>query len=294
MKRLILAMLLETCSLVSYSTNRALLVGIGMYPTSITGWKQINGDADIKLLASAFKARKFSDIKTLVNDKATKSAIISELEKLKERCQEGDVVYIHFSGHGQLVYDVNGDEESNFDESVIPYDANRTSRTINGQYDGHNHLIDDELMPILNKIKVKIGKTGVLCLAIDACYSRGMERGEESDIDDVDVLNSPRGTDMPFRPTGNDSYLKSLPRPGHFDNGAKMYVLTACLNTERNFEYKTSKGKMYGSLSYYVYTLLKQNADFARWANCIKNQDYKRLQLRIFQPFQHPGVEVYE
>lgn len=280
------------CVIGSYSTNRALLIGIGKYPTSLTGWKQIHGDADVKLLAPALKAQKFTDVTTLINSRATKSAIITDLKKLYIRCQVGDVVYIHFSGHGQPVLDVNGDENSSFDEAVVPYDAYRSTRTQKGQYDGRKHLIDDELNPLLNNIKVKIGSRGKLCVVIDACYSRGMERGEETDIEDDDIFGSARGTDIPLRPT-DTTYLKNLPKPIRFSKGASMYILTACLNTERNFEYKTIQGKMYGSLSYYIYLLLKKDADFARWATCLRNQYYKKTTVRIFQVFQHPNVVVY-
>lgn len=292
MRRLLFIVLWIGCVIGSYAANRALLIGIGKYPTSETGWKQIHGDADVKLLSSALKAQKFTDITTLTNNKATKSAIVTELKKLHKRCQVGDVVYVHFSGHGQPVLDVNGDETSGFDEAVVPYDAYRSPRMQKELYDGRNHLIDDELNPLLNNIKVKIGSSGKLCVAIDACYSRGMERGEETDIEDDDILYSARGTDIPFRPT-DTSYLKNLPKPYRFSKGASMYILTACLNTERNFECKTIQGKMYGSLSYYIYTLLKKDADFARWSTCLKQQDYKRTSVRIFQAFQHPNVVVY-
>ncbi|WP_278865603.1 caspase family protein [Leyella stercorea] len=291
MKLLFSIVLLIGCVIDNYATNRALLIGIGKYPTSKTEWKQIHGDADVKLLAPALKAQKFTDITTLVNNKATKAAIIAELKKLHKRCQVGDVVYFHFSGHGQLVVDANGDEMSGYDESIVPYDAYRTSRALQGQYDGRNHLIDDELNPLLDKIKYKIGLSGKLCVTIDACYSRGIERDEEIDIDD-EILNSVRGTDIPFRPI-NISYLKNLPKPNPFCKGASMYILTACLNTERNFECKTIQGKMYGSLSYYIYTLLKKDVDFSRWAVCLKSQDYKKTPIRIFQVFQHPNVIIY-
>lgn len=281
------------CIIETYATNRALLIGIGKYPTAQTGWKVIHGDDDVKLLASAFKAQKFTDITTLINNKATKFAIITELKNLHKRCRPGDVVYIHFSGHGQPVLDANGDEATGFDESIIPYNAYRAPQKPKGLYDGRNHLIDDELYPLLDNIKVKIGSRGKLCVAIDACYSRGMERGEETDIEDDDILNSARGTDIPFRPV-DTSYLKNLPKPNRFSKGANMFILAACLNTERNFEFKTNQGKMYGSLSYYIYTLLIKDSDFARWATCIKNQDYKKTPIRIFQAFQHPNIIVYQ
>ena len=293
MSRFVIIALWFGCVIGSYAINRALLIGIGKYPTSETGWKQIHVDADLKLLSSALKAQKFTDVTTLINNKATKSAIITELKKLHKKCQAGDIVYIHFSGHGQPVLDVNGDETSGFDEAVVPYDAYRSTRTQKGQYDGHKHLIDDECNPLLDNIKVKIGSGGKLCVVIDACYSRGMERGEETEIEDDDILNSARGTDIPLRPA-DTSYLKKLPKPNRFSKGASMYILTACLNTERNFECKTIQGKMYGSLSYYIYSLLKKDADFARWATCLKNQDYKKTTVRIFQAFQHPNVIVYQ
>lgn len=292
MRQILFIVLWLGCVIGSYATNRALLIGIGKYPTSETGWKQIHGDADVKLLSSALKVQKFTDVTTLINDKATKTAIIAELKKLHRRCQAGDIVYVHFSGHGQPVLDVNGDETSGFDEAVVPYDACRSPRMQKGQYDGRKHLIDDELNPLLDNIKIKLGRNGKLCVAIDACYSRGMERGEETDIEDDDILNSARGTDIPLLPT-ETSYLKKMPKPNRFSKGASMYILTACLNTERNFECKTIQGKMYGSLSYYIYSLLKKDADFARWATCLRNQDYKKTAVRIFQAFQHPSVIVY-
>ena len=281
------------CVIGSYAVKRALLIGIGKYPTSETGWKQIHGDADVKLLSSALKTQKFTDVTTLINNKATKSAIITEFKKLHKKCQAGDIVYIHFSGHGQPVLDVNGDETSGFDEAVVPYDAYQSTKTQKGQYDGRKHLIDDELNPLLDNIKVKIGSSGKLCVVIDACYSRDMERGDVTDIEDEDILNSDRSSDLPLCPA-DTSYLKNLPKPNRFSKGASMYILTACLNTERNFECKTIQGKMYGSLSYYIYSLLKKDADFARWATCLKNQDYKKTTVRIFQAFQHPNVIIYQ
>lgn len=51
MKLLFSIVLLIGCVIDNYATNRTLLIGIGKYPTSKTEWKQIHGDADVKLLA---------------------------------------------------------------------------------------------------------------------------------------------------------------------------------------------------------------------------------------------------
>lgn len=281
-------MLLALCIESACGTRRALLIGIGKYPTAQTGWKVIHGDADVALLEPVLHQQGFTDIKTLINAQAMKEAVVRELKSIATRCQNGDKVYIHFSGHGQPIEDANDDEQAEFDESIIPYDAYRYAK--NG-YAGEKHLIDDEYNPLLNAIKKKIGRDGVLFVAIDACYSRGMERGEETDVEDPDILASARGTDDSFMVKGHSSYLKNVPQPQRFVSGAKMYVVSACLETERNYEHKTTTGKMYGSLSYYIYTLLKKDADFTRWAKCFETKDYRRF--RIFQPSQHPYIKIY-
>lgn len=269
--------------------RRALLVGIGAYAIERTGWKPIHGDADVRLLSPMLIHQGFSDVTCLVNEEATKKTIVQELASLAERCQAGDRVYFHFSGHGQPIEDANNDEQADFDESMIPYDAYKYPQN---NYMGQNHLIDDEYNHLLHRIKQKIGSTGLLFVAIDACYSRGMERGEETEIEDQDILLSARGTDDPFTLNEESStYLHNVPQPQNFETGGRLYVVSACLETERNFEYKTPSGKMYGSLSYYIYTLLKTDSNFERWAQCFREQDYRRY--RIFQVSQHPSIQEY-
>lgn len=272
-----------------YATNRALLVGIGKYASN-TGWKTIHGDADVALISPMLTSKKFTDIKILTNQKATKKAIVSELKSLAKRCKSGDNIYFHFSGHGQLIEDLNDDEDTPLEESIIPYDAHRYA--LKGIYEGQCHLIDDEYNLLLNAIKKKLGKNGVLFVAIDACYSKGIERGEDIDIDDQDILRNVRGTNESFVVQGHSNYLKSIPKPEQFDGEATLIVVSACMNTERNFEYKSSSGNMYGSLSYYIYMLLKTDANFARWSKCFQTGDYRKY--RIFQRFQHPTITIYK
>ncbi len=272
--------------------NRALLVGIGKYDQTATGWNVIHGDKDVELLAPMLQKCGFTDIVTLINAQATKRAIVSALKDLAQRCTNGDKVYFHFSGHGQPIRDDNHDEGSNkkFDESIIPYDACRDSRKMNGTYEGQCHLIDDELCPLLNDIKKRLGEHGELFVSIDACYSKGIQKDEIIDYD-PDLLKYVRGTNIAFTPKNRTSYLADIQKPHNFTIGAKMYVVAACGNDERNFEYKTPSGKMYGSLSYYIYTLLKTNADFRYWRQCFTDKQY--LQYRIFRPIQHPSIEIY-
>lgn len=272
----------------SIAANRALIIGIGKYKTD-TGWKNIHGDADVELLKPKLEKHGFI-VHTLVNEQATKEAIKKALTQLKEECQLGDKVYFHFSGHGQPITDVNGDEDNAQDEAMIPYDAGKYY--IEGAYEGENHLIDDEYNQILADIKRKIGKYGELFMAIDACHSRGMERGE-NDVDDIQILNSARGTNDAFTFDGKIPYsLESNPLPQSLNVGAKLIVVSACKENERNYEYKSTTGKMYGSLSYCIAELLKKDANFNRWTEYFQNEEYRKQ--KIFQTSQHPSVVIYD
>lgn len=274
----------------SFATNRALLIGIGKY-RSDTGWKSIHGDADIELLKPKLEKYGFV-VNTLINEEATKEAIQGALIRLKEECQLGDKIYFHFSGHGQPITDGNGDETNELDEAMIPYDAGKYY--IEGKYEGEKHLIDDEYNQVLAEIKRKIGKSGEFFMAVDACHSRGMERGGDSeDIEDMDILNSARGTDDEFIFEGQiPNSLIDKPLPQSLNMGAKLIVVSACKEDERNYEYKTASGKMYGSLSYCISELLKVNVDFNKWVEYFQDEQYRKQ--KIFQLSQHPSIVIYD
>lgn len=266
--------------------NRALLVGIGKYPAP-TGWSKIYGDADVKLLAPALKEKGYGDVKTLVNSQATKGAIIRELKALASRCQAGDKVYFHFSGHGQPVTDINGDEgKKGFDEAIVPYNAYKTINSkVNGRYyNGENHLVDDELNPLFAKIKNKLGSKGELFIAIDACYSDDMERAPGTEEPPT------RGTNKKLNIKKSARWLK-MPKPKPFSPGAKMYVVSACKSTERNFEYKANNGKIYGSLTYFIFLMMSSTMDFNTWATWIETKTPSSP--KVFHDYQHPQIRVY-
>lgn len=284
---------------VTHATNRALLVGIGQYDKTKTGWARINGDDDIHLIKEELLKNNFSgsDIRTLINSNATKKAIMEELGLLASRCRSGDVVFFHFSGHGQLVSDLNGDETDRFDESIVPYDACKTTRYKigNAYYNGDNHLIDDELNHLLDNIKKKIGPDGYLMVTVDACYSRGIEMDGAANgylQSERERKGRVRGTSDKFRIDPNIRH-KTTPFPKDFSGGGRMVVITACREDERNFQYKVPGSRSeYGSLSYTVYLLLKRGRRFAEWEKYFKEGEY--IRDGIFCSEQHPKINIYK
>lgn len=280
------------------AANLALLVGIGKYDREKTGWSQIHGDKDVALLRQELLNNGFkeTDIVTLVNAGATKKEIFGELENLAKRCRPGDVVLFHFSGHGQRVSDLNGDEADGWDEAVVPYDACKTPKFKNGErfYNGENHLIDDELNPLLDNIKRKIGPKGYLLVTVDACYSRGIEMESTGSFPKVDAerIGKARGADDVFHIKSDPSSRKA-PKPKGFSKGGRMAVITACREDERNFQYKLPNSKIeYGSLSYSLYLLMRRRVKLREWERYFKEKEFEKD--RIFCSEQHPKIVIYE
>lgn len=282
------------------ATSRALLVGIGRYDTANTGWEQLNGDRDVDLLQGILLSNGIakSNIRTLKNEQATKSAIMAALKELAAQCRQGDKVWFHFSGHGQPVDDLNGDEPpgDTFDESIIPFDACKTRKYKCGSsfYQGQNHIIDDELSPLFNDIKKKIGRSGHLMVTVDACFSRGIELDPLDCFTKQDIVTTgkPRGTDLKFHPDKN-GVIAGIPRPKPYDKGGRLTVIAACREDERNFEYiESGSGKHYGALSYSLYLLLKKKQGFSKWEKYFTEGRYAAD--KIFVSEQHPKITIYK
>ena len=175
--RLIIYLFLLLSLSVTSQTKRALVVGLGQQQDK--AWNKINGDKDVPIVQGMLKSAGFKSVTTLVNQQATKAGIIGAFKQMAASCKQGDVVYIHYSGHGQQMTDVHNDETDGLDECWIPYDAYRKACKT---YHGEKHLTDDELNVYLNAIRDKIGAKGKLLVVIDACHSGDGTRGDEDEV----------------------------------------------------------------------------------------------------------------
>lgn len=230
-------MLLSTVILAAQE-RRALLIGIGEYPAE-SEWTLVHGDNDVRIIREFLLGLGLRGecIETITNEKATKKGILSALERLTKIAGKGDAVYIHFSGHGQQVTDLDGDEEDGFDEALVPYDA--WKKYVAGVYEGENHIIDDEINVCLKKLRAKVGAKGRITLVSDACHSGSGSRGLEDD-------EYFRGTDEKF-------ILPSrVARKSGRSNTVEWLFIGACKSYQTNYELKAPDGKFYGCLSYVI------------------------------------------
>ena len=225
--------------------KRAFMVGISHYDTALTGyqWNNINGVEDINLLSPILKKQGFY-LTTLLDEQATYQNINNQLSTFTNQTKKGDIVYLHFSAHGQPVEDINGDEEDGWDESIIPIDAYKNYKK--GVYEGKKHLLDDQLNTYIKKLRTKIGTTGFLYVVIDACHAGTSSRANDETV---------RGTKVGF--TYNNKVFKpSTQKKSHYKVEATpkmshVMYLEACRPEQVNMEIKV-KDKRYGPLSYNI------------------------------------------
>lgn len=225
--------------------KRAFMVGVSHYDTALTGyqWNDINGVEDINFLTPVLKNQGFY-LTTLLDDQATHQNITSQLTTFTNKTKKGDIVYLHFSTHGQPVEDIDGDEDDGWDEAIVPIDAYKLYKK--GVYEGDKHLLDDQLNTYIKKLRAKIGPTGFLYVVIDACHAGTSSRANDETV---------RGTKVGF--TYNNKVFKPSPqKKSHYKIEASpkmsnVMYLEACRPEQVNMEIKV-RDKRYGPLSYNI------------------------------------------
>lgn len=268
MKNIYLLLILSILTqLVLAQNKRALLVGISDYQciNKYGGWNNIHGKNDIDMLNTTLKKCGFS-VSCLYDREATKAGISKALNLLASQCKVGDIVYLHFSTHGQPFEDDNGDEDDGWDESIVPVDA--PIEYTKGKYEGENHLIDDELHKFCTRIRKAIGTKGMLYVVIDACHAGKASMGIEEEVI--------RGTKAGFTRSGKYYRPQKLERgnfyqiPSSTSLGNVMFI-EACRSYQVNKEI-VEKGKYYGALSYYINQVLsnQQLTNDSKWVDKVR------------------------
>ncbi len=239
-KALIVLTLVMSFQLIFSTEKHALIIAIGDYPTK-GGWSSISSTNDVPLIKNALLNQGFKDenITTIIDAQATKNGIVDAITTLQNKIKKGDIVVFHYSGHGQQIFDDNGDEVDGLDEALVPYDA-FVKYTHN--YKGENHLRDDELGNIIANFRNKLGNQGQLLLTLDSCHSGSATRGAKT-----------RGGQAALVPSEWKAHSQNeinigsglLERTQVKDDAAPFVMISGASADELNYEYNGV-----GSLSY--------------------------------------------
>ena len=246
-------------------SKRALCMGINNYPGTHMDLSGCVNDAND--WAAELAGRGFA-VSKLIEQQATKAAMVNGIESLIGGAVSGDVLVITYSGHGTYVPDTNGDEIDGLDEALCPYDIQT----------GGGPLIDDEINTLF-----AARKAGVRLLLIsDSCHSGTVTRAAPGDPDAEDAPR-PR-----FMPMGNWLSADKLPHgisgqllttvpvtsggspfAGALSRMMGDLLLAGCKEGPNNFSYDARiAGRPCGAFTYYALKTLKRlpaNATYAQW-----------------------------
>jgi hypothetical protein len=247
--------------------KKALCMGINNYPG--TGMDLQGCVNDANDWAGVLAGRGFK-VSLLLDEAATKMAMMEAMSALVGKAAKGDSLVITFSGHGTYQPDTDGDEADGLDEALCPYDLQTSGAA----------LTDDEIRGLF-----AARKSGVrIVLIADSCHSGTVTRAAPAE---KDADTRPR-----FMPMGNWLPARLLPkdRAGHlattmigalgqsplfaaYSNKLGDLLLSGCKEGANNFSYDARiNGRFNGAFTHYALKTLarlKPGATYADWHKAI-------------------------
>ena len=137
--------------------KKALLIGVNRYKIQGADLRGcVNDVANLRSALIKYYGFQEKDIVSLTDFAATKKAIQAGIVKLLKGAKSGDVLVLHYSGHGANVPDKNGDEADHRDEILCPTDL-----------DWYDPLTDDWLRETFDTAAAGVNLTVIM----DCCHS---------------------------------------------------------------------------------------------------------------------------
>ncbi|SEG26460.1 alpha/beta hydrolase [Marinobacterium lutimaris] len=171
--------------LLAAPAKHALLIGISDYTDS--GLSSLPGaENDIQAVRQLLEQRlgfPKENIELLLNKDATHSAVVTALQELSARVQQDDLVYIHYSGYGSNMPDLNGDEASGLDKTWVTFGARSDRSTVLDSDEQNNvnlngfDLLDDE---IDHWLAPAYAKAAQLVFVTDTAHWGTVSRGDKA------------------------------------------------------------------------------------------------------------------
>jgi hypothetical protein len=179
---------------------------------------------------------------------------------------KGDIVVIHYSGHGQQISDDNGDEIDRLDETLVSWDA---PAYYNKGYTGEQHLRDDEFGDLISALRLKVGSDGQILVFMDSCHSGTGTRGEKPVVKVRGGLDPMIIPDFESVRSGESKEIEKgfgmneAPTTTRGSGGgmAPMVLFAGASFNELNYETLDESGNGVGSLSYSITKVFTEMED---------------------------------
>ena len=253
--------------------KHGLLIGISDYRSS--GLADLAGTQnDLMIMETILRDPRYGfadNLTVLRNRQATHTGIKSAFAELADRVASGDLVYIHYSGHGSYTENLNNDDGhgERYDQTWVSWGSRSTVAAETDRYD----ILDDELNEWLGIIISKIGSKGQLILVSDSCHSASVYRSP-----DPPVSRAARADDR-RHPLGEKTFTFSDLRDG--------IMIGASRDQETAAEFTASDGNKYGLFTWHWARALKQAEPDDSWKNLFLKVQQK---VNIQRPSQLPQL----
>jgi hypothetical protein len=217
----------------------------------------------------------------------TYTNVIDAITKVTQSADSGDLVYLHYSGHGTL--------KPTAAQGYRNDDGSDAALVLLNPGIGHDvrYLRGIDLASLFDTMMAK----GIsLVVTLDCCHSGAVTRGEKSRIRGVpwdyhtDALFPPEQTYRPTPRPGNRG-CRSASVERHWLVKPDQYTLfAACGSNEIARECEGKDGRPHGALSYFLFQALSFASRNRQVINLGNMYDYICARLHVPLPHQHPKL----
>lgn len=235
--------------------KRALLVGINYIGTQYRLNGCINDVVDVEAFLKTLGYTEF--IKYTDDDPTklpTRNNILIGFLNLLKGAKAGDELWFHYSGHGVLLRDRNGDEVSGQDSCICPSDFMRSG------------FITDDIIRANLAVKVPAGVR--LVIVLDACHS-GTGADLRFKCDDNSYLKKSLKTPKFFNPNDWLINQKITELRNYSMTIGDVFLISGCADNQTSADALT-QSKWAGALTNSFLALLKYNPNYV-WNTFLKD-----------------------
>jgi metacaspase-1 len=246
----------EPPSVTEKPTKTALFFAVNNYPgngNDLNGC--INDQLDwVARLISAFPG---FTIRQFTDNQATPKAFISEVTKAIINLMPGDVLFVHYSGHGTQVFDKHGDEADGYDEGIclISEDGRRIDT-----------VIDDDIGSALRNIV----DGATVFLAFDSCFSDTVTRDLRNKNKRIKFIRV------------RDAKARKVKRRRFKKEEMKWIVMSGCGEQQTSADAYINR-KYNGAFTYFALKALSPGMTYRQWHEKIRtylpSKDYDQIPM---------------
>ena len=190
----------------------------------------------------------------------TRQNILAGMAALVAGMVAGDEAVFHYSGHGTLVRDTNGDEATGLDSCLCPLDYNAPAST------GGGVVTDDEIRALLVN---KVPRGARLYLILDCCHN-----GTGCDIrfkyvDFSILLRPPSARTAPLWRTQQKAFADGK----YTETAGEVFMISGCRDEQTSADAYINNA-FAGALTYAVFAILRANQASIRtysWSSLLRD-----------------------